>query len=84
MENFKNIERFKKLDIIEACYNRDNTIPMVAEKLSMAIKDVNIALNLLNYYKGIRRTSETIVEGKSVNPIILSQQLAFLDKYDMN
>lgn len=79
-----NEERSLKLDKIKEVYDQRNTQEFIAEKFKMDISDVSAALIRLGYIHTRKKNLDNLKPGELVNPIIMLDELEFLDKYPLN
>ncbi|MBE6068075.1 MAG: hypothetical protein E7211_10365 [Clostridium lundense] len=76
-------QRLFKIRKIEELYKR-NIQEFISQKYKMNPNDVRKVLSLLNYSYTRKKDHENLKPGELINPIIMLDNLEFLDRYELN
>ncbi|NFT38907.1 hypothetical protein [Clostridium sporogenes] len=76
-------QRFYKKDKIVELYRKRNTQQFVADQYGMTTEDVGKVLRLCNFSHTREKNGENLKEGELRKVVLRSEELAFLDKYDL-
>ena len=77
-------QRSFKIKKIDELYAQRNTQEFTAQRYGMDINDVREVLKTLNYSNTRKKEHHNLKEGELINPIIMLDELRFLDSYGLN